>query len=314
MRFSVTTFGGRVACATAALSLLAAPGALAHTKSTKKSKSVSISFAAVAGDKALSCGAAISGLGTTKASAKLKDLRFYVSDVALISSAGKAVPVKLAKSSFQLTSGSAAVTLIDLENGKGACAEDGTKATNSQVRGTVPAGSYKGLSYTVGVPSSLNHTDVAGAPSPLNLAAMGWSWQVGRKFLKIETSDPSFLVHVGSTGCTGNAEAGAKVKCTSPNRARVRLASFNPSKQKVAVDLKALLTGSELKSASSDMPMNMAMGKAAMDMSMDFAGCMSGPGEKSCAPLFGALGLGWSNTAGGGKATAKQSVFRAVNR
>ena len=223
------------------------------------------------------------------------------------------MPVTLHASKSQLTRGSAAVTLIDLENGKGSCAEDGTKTTNAHVRGTVPAGNYKGLSYTVGVPSKLNHTDVAGAPSPLNLAAMGWSWQVGRKFLKIETAEPSFLVHVGSTGCTGNAEAGAKVTCTSPNRATVRLASFNPARQQVAVDLKALLKGSTLSSGST----GMTMAHASMDMGsggMDMSGCMSGPGETSCGPLFAALGIAWNDTSGGGKSSTKQTVFRAITR
>src|SRR5256885_3989431 len=42
------------------------------------------------------------------------------------------------------------VTLIDLEDGTGACADAGTQAQNTQVRGTVPAGTYKGIRMTVG--------------------------------------------------------------------------------------------------------------------------------------------------------------------
>jgi uncharacterized repeat protein (TIGR04052 family) len=300
--------------AAAGASLLLAAPALAHEGHATKT-SVDIAFAAVAGDKAVSCGAPIAGLGANDQSAQLKDLRFYVSDVKLVRSDGKAVAVTLAKSSaFRLTRGSSAVTLIDLENGTGACSEDGTKATNAHVRGTVPAGKYTGVRYTVGVPSALNHTDLAAAPAPLNLAAMGWSWQVGRKFLKIETAEPSFMVHLGSTGCTGNPATGAKVKCTSSNRAAVSFKSFNPARQKVAVDVKALLAGTTLTPSSMGMGGMATAAQAGMDMDMSSA-CMSGAGEMTCGPIFGALGIGWSDTAGGGAASAsKQKVFRAITR
>ncbi len=288
----------------AAVGLLAVAPAAAQAKT----QSVDVTFAAMAGSKPVACGSPIAGLGMAKATAQLRDLRFYVSDVALIRKDGKAVPVKLRGSSVQLTREGGSVTLIDLENGTGACAEEGTKATNARVRGTVPEGSYKGLSYTVGVPSALNHTDVAGAPSPLNLAALGWSWQFGRKFLKIETADPTFLVHLGSTGCTGNPATGQKVTCTSSNRVKVRFASFNPSRQRVAVDVQTLLAGTDLAGGMG------AMASSAMQMDMANS-CMSGPGEKPCGSIFKALGLAWNDTSGGGKATASaQKVFRAIAR
>lgn len=299
----------------AGASLLLATPALAED-GHRATTPVDLAFAAVAGDQPVACGAPIAGLGADHQSAQLKDLRFYVSDVALVRGDGRAVPVTLAKSSaFRLTRGRSAVTLIDLENGRGACAEDGTKATNAHVRGTVPTGRYTGLRYTVGVPSALNHTDLAAAPAPLNLAAMGWSWQVGRKFLKIETAAPSFMVHVGSTGCTGNPATGAKVRCTSSNRAAVRLKSFDPKRQKVAVDVQALLAGTTL-SGGGGMGMGGMAGAAQAGMDMDMsAACMSGPGEMTCGPIFGALGLGWSATSGGGAAhPSEQKVFRAIAR
>jgi uncharacterized repeat protein (TIGR04052 family) len=302
----------RALLAAAGFGLLVAAPAGAH--SAHAAKNVDITFAAMAGQAPVACGTAIPGLGTTGQSAQLKDLRFYVSDVGLIRADGKAVPLTLRASSFQLTRKANAVTLIDLENGTGACSEDGTKATNAKVRGTVPAGRYAGLRYTVGVPAALNHTDLAAAPAPLNLTAMGWSWQVGRKFLKIETADPSFMVHLGSTGCTGNPASGAKVSCTNSNRAAVRLKAFDPARQRVAVDVKALLAGTDLSGAGAPMG-SMGMATAAQtDMDMS-AACMSGPGEKPCGPVFGALGLGWSDTAGGGAANpSKQKVFRAIAR
>lgn len=297
----------------AGASLLLAAPALAHDARGAK-KPVDIAFSAVAGDKPVACGAPIAGLGANDTSAQLKDLRFYVSGVALVRGDGKAVPVTLAKdSAFRLTRGRSAVTLVDLENGTGACAEDGTKATNAHVRGTVPAATYKGVRYTVGVPPALNHTDLAAAPAPLNLASMGWSWQVGRKFLKIETAEPSFMVHLGSTGCTGNPATGAKVKCTSSNRAAVKLKSFDPARQNVAVDVRALLAGTTLTAPAAPMG-GMTATAAQMDMDMSSA-CMSGAGEMTCGPIFGALGIGWSDVSGGGAAhPAEQKVFRAVAR
>ena len=313
------TAPGLLAAAAASLSL-AAPAVAADGSTVKK---VDVAFAAMAGAKPVACGTAIAGLGTTGQAAQLKDLRFYVSDVKLLRSNGSAVPVSLADSSFSVTKPAGAVTLIDLENGTGACAEEGTKATNAHVRGTVPAGRYTGLSYTVGVPAALNHTDVAGAPAPLNLAAMGWSWQLGRKFLKIETADPTFMVHLGSTGCTGNPATG-HTKCTNANRVAVRLRSFDPSRQQVAVDVKALLTGSDLSAGMGSMDgtsgtsamggMSGMASASAMDMD-EMSGCMSGPGEMGCGPVFRSLGLSWSNTSGGGAASpAKQTVFRAMAR
>ncbi len=293
--------------AAAGLSLLLAAPAVAHKAPT--AKKVDIAFGAVAGATPVACGTAVTGLGSTSKTAQLADLRFYVSDAALISSNGTAVPVKLgADNAFRVTRRAGAVTLIDLENATGSCAEQGTKATNAHIRGTVPAGTYKGLRFTVGVPSKLNHSDVTAAPAPLNLAALAWSWQVGRKFLKIETADPVFMVHLGSTGCTGNPATGKTVKCSSSNRVPVRLKSFNPARQRVAVDIKALLAGSDLSGGMGSM-------SRAAGMDMEMSGCMSGPGEMGCGPVFGALGIAWSDTTGGGAASAsKQTVFRAIGR
>src|SRR5687767_3154402 len=163
---------------------LAAPASAADQK-------VDIRFAAVAGDVPVACGQAIEGLGTTQRPAQLADLRFFVSDVKLVRRDGRAVSLKLAEDSrYRVTEGRSAVTLIDLEDGTGACAEEGTKGTNDLVRGTVPRGKYVGLRWTVGVPFALNHSDAPASPAPLNSAAMAWSWQSGRKFTKIEFADP----------------------------------------------------------------------------------------------------------------------------
>jgi uncharacterized repeat protein (TIGR04052 family) len=273
-----------------ALTLAAAPA-------QAKPQKVDIEFAAVAGEAPVACGTAIEGLGATAQAAQLQDLRFFVSEVALIRRGGKAVPLKLAKNSaYRVTRGGAGVTLIDLEDGTGSCSVDGSAGLNAVVRGTVPEGRYAGVRWTVGVPFALNHTDAPAVPAPLNSAAMAWSWQAGRKFTKIEFADPNgatgnwraktFFVHLGSAGCQGNPATGATVSCAASNRPQVRLKRFDPARQRVAVDVRAMLAGNDITVNGGNAP-----------------GCMSGPDDPECANVFRAFGL-----------AGKQTVFRAIKR
>lgn len=269
---------------------------------------VVITFAARTGDTPVSCGQPLVGLGRSAAQAELRDLRFYVSELALIRRDGSAVAV-------QLTAGSGAsepwqneaLALIDLADGNGACTP-GSPATNHQVRGLVPAGAYAGLRFTVGVPHALNHSDVASADAPLDLQAMAWAWQAGRKFMQVEINPTagvarrgaatgrSFLLHLGATGCKGNPVSGETVACARPNRMQVLLPAFDSTRQQVVLDLAMLYAGSDIEHD----------GGGAL-------GCMSGPGDPECAPLFQALGMdlasGLALDAG-----ARQTVFRAAAR
>lgn len=296
---------GRSSALALGLALVAAAPASA------KDKSVDIRFAAMAGDQPVACGTPIEGLGTTAQAAQLQDFRLFVSEVKLITRGGKAVPLKLAKNSaFRLTRDGIGVTLIDLENGTGSCAAEGTPETNAVVRGTVPEGKYVGVRWTVGVPFALNHTDAPAMPAPLNSAAMAWSWQTGRLFTKLEFTDPggaagtwkakTFFVHLGSAGCVGNPATGATVSCKAPNRAAVRLKKFDPAKQQVAVDVKSILGGSDI---------TVNGGNA--------TGCMSGPMDPECGGVFGAFGIDWkpNGTGNGLSPTATtQTAFKAINR
>ncbi len=292
------------------------PKQVKKKKKAKKSKvqKVRIGFTARNGNKPVSCARPVTGLGTTSRSAKLTDLRFYVSGVQLLRKGGGAVNVKLPKGSkWSYTKGKSAVTLIDLENGAGNCATAGTKAMNAQVRGTVPRGKYVGVRYSVGVPQSLNHTDMTAMPSPLNITAMGWSWQFGRKFMNIELGQDTgpawaskiYYLHLGSTDCVGNPAAGEKAKCALPNRNSVTLRKFNPAKQKVAIDLKRLYAGVDIAGE----PMGDMGDSGDMGGMMHMHGCMSGTDSPDCAPLFNALGLRLGTT----NKTA-QTAFRVVRK
>jgi uncharacterized repeat protein (TIGR04052 family) len=250
---------------------------------------VSIRFALEAAGRPVACGDTIGGLGAPAAEARLTDARFYVHDVALIDERGGRVPLVLDRTPSQF----AGVALVDF----GAAAQDcahGVAA--SDVTGRVPPGRYTGLAFTIGVPvtgidadgreRSLNHSAYGAVPSPLDIVAMGWNWQAGRKFMKIEVDPlggvrkpdgrtlPTWPVHLGSTGCKGNPVDGQTVSCDNPNRIPVVLAAFDPRSDRVVLDLGALFAGSDLTRDA---------GGA--------AGCMSGPTDPECAAVFGQLGL-----------------------
>lgn len=257
---------------------------------------VSIQFALKSGSNSVSCGTTIGNLGTGAVSADLKDARFYVHDVKLITAQGNAVPVKLTQDGqWQYLD----TALLDFENAAGACATAGTAATNKLVQGTIDSGHYVGLSFQVGVPATatgsngntvgMNHLPTATAPAPLNIAAMAWSWQVGRKFMKVEvnpaggvtrpatppTTSTTFNIHLGSTNCTGgDATTGLGVSCSNPNRLPVKFAAFNPGSQQVVLDIQQLLADSNL----------------SQDLS-GAIGCMSGVTDNECPVVFNKLDL-----------------------
>lgn len=273
-------------------------------------QAVAIEFAAVAGTAAVRCGTAVTGLGSGSVSAQVKDFRFYVSNVRLVKADGTEVALTLpANDDWNLTRGSDAVTLIDLEDATGSCAGTGTTATNTTLRGTAPVGSYVGIKMTMGVPFALNHSDYATATKPLDVQAMAWSWQSGRKFAKIEVTDPdgatgswaakTFNVHLGSTGCTGNPASGETVACSTPNRMSVQLAAFNPATQKLAVDLQALTAGTDITRNGAGAP-----------------GCMSGGTDPECPKVFESLAIDWrADGTGTGLALAggaSQTLFKVI--
>ncbi len=274
-------------------------------------KRVEIRFAAVNGTQPVACGTRLPSVGTTGVAADVHDLRFYISQLALINDKGVAVPVALDSNAWQLTQGDEAVTLIDLEDATGNCANaDNTKEMNAIVTGSVPAGTYVGLSAHMGVPETLNHSTITGGKAPLDIAAMAWSWQSGRKFSKIEidpvggitkaptSSNPhggaanTFFVHLGSTGCAARVDAnGAAVKdpsgnpvytCSAPNRMAFTLPSFDAGSQNVALDIGKLFSTSDV---TQD-------GGGAV-------GCMSGTTDPECPAIFNQLQIAFGAGASG---------------
>lgn len=256
-------------------------GCASNKPETADVQPVAIGFSLMAAGRPVHCGAMFGPLGRDQKRVWLHDARFYVQDVALIDEIGRQVPLRLSLNEWQ----NAQVALLDFEDGTGHCS-GGTPGTNTTVVGTVPAGHYTGLVFTVGVPEALNHTSTELQGPPLDLAAMGWSWQVGRKFAKIEV-DPeggvtradgskaaTWYLHLGSTGCTGNPVTGETVSCPRGNRVLLRMKGFEPSKQVVTLDLATLFQGSQL-SRDED----------------GAVGCMSGPDDPECVAVLEHLGV-----------------------
>ncbi len=262
-----------------------------------KTAQVSLNFAAQINGQPFACGQRYDGVGTTRSSITPSDFRMYVSEVKLLRQDGSAVPVQLAQDGIWQHQN---VALIDFENGTGPC-RNGTTATNTAVRGQVPAGDYVGVELTVGVPFALNHQDPTVAPAPLNSTAMFWNWQGGYKFIKFDTTSSGistdkpaapnamgpvtrYSVHLGSTACAGDSKTQAPSSCQNPNRMTVRLNQFDLPKNTVVVDMGAVL-------AQANVDVN-AKGTS--------PGCMSFLKDADCPPVMSALGLAYDGVAAAG--------------
>jgi uncharacterized repeat protein (TIGR04052 family) len=211
-------------------------------------------------------------LGCGESEVSLTDLRFFVSDVVLIDSGGVEYPLFLtADEHWQQDD----VALIDLENGEGACT-NGTQETNTTLSGSSDGVDVEGIRFTIGVPFELNHANPLLADAPLDDSAMHWHWRSGYKFLRagVTTVTDGFWMHLGSTGCEGTVQNISA--CRSPNRVTVELSGFSPDKNRINVDLAALLNGIDLGDGNR-------------------SDCSSGPSESACARPFANLGLNFGD-------------------
>jgi uncharacterized repeat protein (TIGR04052 family) len=213
------------------------------------SQPIQIEFEARVGEEEFGCDRVYSGVGSSQVDAEPQDLRFFVSDVRLIEASGRQEPVALDVRELWQT---ADVALLDFEDGSGLCAS-GTAAVNSTLHGRVFPGDYVGIAFTLGVPESINHADPALQPAPLELGSMSWGWLLGYRFLRAEMAPVSegepvpgaALLHLGSTSCSGNPQAGTVV-CTRPNRNEVRLDEFDALTNSVVIDVGALFANTDL--------------------------------------------------------------------
>ncbi len=264
--------------------------ALAAPAAAQAPSPVTIRFAMTAAGAPVTCGANISGVGTTKSTVSIIDARFYVSRLRLVKADGGEVPVTLTQDGlWQLDD----VALLDFENATGACA-NGTEQTRDLIEGTAPAGQYTGVRFDVGLPFEKNHRDQTLQPSPLNLSRLFWSWNAGYKFMRMDirsTGQPrGWLLHLGSTACSpAGSPSTVPVSCGNRNVVTVDLPGFSAARDVVELDFLALFAGSNVDTNTD---------KTAL-------GCMSGGSDPECHGLFGQLGLAIAD-----KAAGPQQVFR----
>jgi uncharacterized repeat protein (TIGR04052 family) len=131
----------------------------------------------------------------------------------------------------------------------------------------------------------MNHVNSATAPSPLNVSTLFWNWQGGYKFLRIDSgqfSETDWRMHLGSTGCDGDAMTGGVTACANSNRVQVALDTFVVASNTVVANYAALVEGANL----------------GEDLAAD-PGCMSKPPDTDCGPLFKNLGLPFGDSDGG---------------
>lgn len=259
---------------------------------------VTLRFSAEVNGQVFECGQSYKNIGTTRSTMTPTDFRMFVSQVQLVTAEGKSVPVQLIQDkTWQLES----IALLDFENAQGPCG-NGTSAMNTVVRGTVPAGQYTGVKFTVGVPFERNHGDPTVAPAPLSSTAMFWTWQAGYKFMKFDATTsgrpahaaqstshgsgnaPGFSVHLGSTMCASSSRTQGPTACQNPNRIDVTLTDFDVKKHQVVVDIGRVLAAANVDvNAPNTSP-----------------GCMSFPKDADCPSIMNALGLPYDGQAPSG--------------
>lgn len=258
------------------------------TTTTATTTSLTIPFAAKAGTTSISCDAALTGLGSSGDSAKVSDFAFYIHGITLKTSDGKSVTTTLDDNSFQ--DPQYGVALLDFQDKTDACA-GAAKTTNKEVKlkAAVDPATITGIDFIVGVPAAANHHNASTSRAPYNRAGLFWAWQSGHKFMRLDmnptllvtkpdtTTTKTFNLHLGSTGCTGDATTGAVVTCTSPNRPSVALSGVKvtgSTTSTVVLDYAKLIAGTNI---------NIDTGGA--------VGCMSAQDDKDCPAIFGNLGL-----------------------
>ncbi|HMS02141.1 MAG TPA: metallo-mystery pair system four-Cys motif protein [Gemmatimonadaceae bacterium] len=276
-----------------ALGLLAACASDSATGPTGP-QDVTINFSAAVGSQAFVCGQSYANLGTAQSTASATDFMLYVSDVRLLTANGGEVPVTLTQgTSWQLDN----VALIDFATGgTGSACPNATPEVNTRVVGTVPAGTYTGLRFQLGLPFEKNHIDQTTATGPLSLSRMFWSWNGGYKAVRLDLNTPGFangwFIHLGSTGCTPTGSASTvPTSCAQPNRITLTFPVFDLSRDVVVADVAQLLSGSDL-TINQGGP----------------AGCMSGTTDLDCPSIFSSFGLPFN----GGSVPASQSFFRVA--
>lgn len=271
---------------------------------TTAERAVTIPFVAKSGTQDISCDTLLTNLGTTAATANVKNFAFYVHDVVLVGDDNNEYPLTLTTDNnpWQYEN----VALLDFQDKDSDCG--GTpKETNDEVSGTINVPDnveVSGIKFKMGVPFNLNHGENAVQPSPLNLPHLYWNWQGGYKFARFDVQPTAGIngdtskvhnFHLGATGCVSSGKTSAPtVECSNPNIPQVDI-NLALGSQAVKLDYAMLVAGSDITTDTSFKD-----------------GCMSFPADVECPVMFDQLGLDYDD---GVVSTASgvQTVFSAVD-
>ncbi len=261
----------------------AAPGSARTRAQADERRPVTLHFAAVVGDKPFACGQSYAGIGTARSTITPSEFRMFISNVELLTADGKAVPLALEQDGKWQSEG---LAMVDFEDGTGPCG-NGTAEVRTAITGDAPAGRYTGVRFQIGVPFERNHGDLAMEPAPLSVTRMFWAWNSGHKFVRLDAkteSGKNWVLHLGSAGCTPNETATASpTSCAHANRVTVAFDTFDLDADLIVADVAALYAGSNLEE----------------NQPRTAAGCMSGPSDSDCGPVFSALGLPFNDAPAG---------------
>lgn len=282
---------------------------------------VSINFSAEIDGKPFACGQTYEGLGAAGTAVTVTDYRMFVSDASLVKADGGLQPIALEQDGqWQLET----LALLDFEDGKHGCAGSGNAAMNTTLRGTVPAGEYVGLSFTLGVPFGQNHIDPTLSPAPLNTTGMFWNWQNGFRFVRIDmvpvAADAHAMDHAhteADSGNHGHSEDGhsdnghsghaqgdderasgwflhlGSTQCAAESRTEAPSQCANPNHVTV--------TFTDFDPASNIVVIDPAKVVAEADLTLNTAdtspGCMAFPGDADCNTVMTKLGLPYDGIA-----------------
>lgn len=268
-------------------SILGLLGACSSDSGTSETtEDVTVQFAAKVNGADFNCGQTYPNVGAGSHDYTVNDFRLFVHEAYVHDDAsGNTYPVELTQDDVWQVDDMA---LLDFEDGCGT----GTSETNTSLRGEVTLAddvdlTETGFCFTVGVPASLNHSDVNAAPSPLNDATMQWNWLAGYKFVRIDgIGDPNgvatgFNVHLGSQGCPAGTDGTAgppTSACTVPNTFEVCVDAFNVTTDRIAIDVGSVLAGNDV----------------SVNSPATAFGCMAFVGDEDCVEVMPRLGLDYS--------------------
>lgn len=167
---------------------------------------VTLRFQGVVGTQPLACGQVYDQVGSSKSRVTVRDFRFFVEDVRLRATDGREVPLQLDEG---LPYQSQGVALIDFTTNEAGC--QGGEGTNFVITGSVPAGAYRGLSFSTAVPQALNHAPPESNPPVLRNAVQAhWGWVPGYRFVMAGLSPAAAHTQDGGVGDAGVGDAGSQ--------------------------------------------------------------------------------------------------------